>query len=152
MPKPSEQISNTVGSSSGEQQMYSAVVSNDALSPSDEVWVTVPDFDEGVHKFGPVVWKPVVNDKGIFYPKKDAACLISKPDPTLKIWMPEFEEAEEPDVVQASGLLDTEGLGVIIVEDNEEDETPRPKGFAHRWWFAHKAPKEAVLNDIWTRR
>jgi len=151
MPRISDRRNSGASAPPAEPQMYAAVIDNDAKSPDDEVWVTVPDFDDGVHRFGPVVWEPVVNDKGIFYPKRNKACLISKPDPTLKIWMPQFEEDEEPDVEAGnSKLLEEEGIGAIIVE-GDDDETPRPDGFAHRWWFANKSPKNAIINDVWTK-
>lgn len=80
-----------------EQQMFAATIANSANDENDDVFVLIQDFDEGTHKFGPVVWAPIAGKKGLFLPKKGAEALVSKPDRTLQIWMPLWKHGKEPD-------------------------------------------------------
>lgn len=140
-----EHINKPVQREAADQQMFSAKVVNNASSRDDDVFVTVQDFDDGRHKFGPVVWDPVVTPDGIFFPKKDAEALVSKPDSTLQMWMPLWEELGEPDEAVGVG----ESIGVTVHADDPEK--ARPSDASHRVWIGTVKPLNAIEYDQWIK-
>lgn len=70
-----------------EQQLFEAVVHNTAKKASDEVFVTIPEFDEGQHKFGPVIWRPVELGGKEIFPTEGDLCLVAKPTLTGQVWL-----------------------------------------------------------------
>jgi hypothetical protein len=70
-----------------EQQLFEGRIANTPAVAGDEVFVTIPAFDEGKHKFGPVVWDPKEIGGVELMPQKDDICLVAKPATTGSVWL-----------------------------------------------------------------
>lgn len=70
-----------------EEQLFEARIDNTPKNAADDVYVTIQSFDEGKHRFGPVIWRPV-EVKGVeVLPEKGAFCLIAKPSIPGHVWL-----------------------------------------------------------------
>lgn len=120
--------------------------------PGEQVLVVIPGFSD--EHTTSCAWSPQVSDEGdgIYYPHEGDVCYVGREGEYEKVVL-YWVTSGDPDKTIAgdSSILEDEGLGVVIVTDDEEDEPVRPPGFAHRWFFAAKVPKTALLNDIWTK-
>lgn len=71
---------------------YTAAFADDAASPSAELRVTIPGFDQGRHVWGPVVWAPRVGAAGeAVYPARGDRALVIFSDertPWVVAWSP----------------------------------------------------------------
>lgn len=70
-----------------EQQLYEAVIVNTPAKAGDELFVTIEAFDEGKHKFGPVVWNPIVLAGKEVLPEAGDLALVAKPSITGNVWL-----------------------------------------------------------------
>lgn len=70
-----------------ERQLFEARIVNTPAANGDEVFVTIDSFDEGKHKFGPVVWDPIELKGEEIMPQKGAIALVAKPSITGSVWL-----------------------------------------------------------------
>jgi hypothetical protein len=70
-----------------EQQLFEAIVVNTPSGPGDQVFVKIPSFDDGKHKFGPVVWDPIELGGKELMPEANDICLVAKPSITGSVWL-----------------------------------------------------------------
>jgi hypothetical protein len=71
--------------------VFDAEIAKTVDSTSDDLFVKVPSFDGGEHRWGPVNWSPAVDDDGFpLYPQKGDSCLLlQSPNGTLwLLWTP----------------------------------------------------------------
>lgn len=73
-----------------EQQLWEGRVANTPAFNGDEVFVTIPSFDEEAHRFGPVVWSPKELKGEELMPSKGDICLIAKPSVQGSVWLLEW--------------------------------------------------------------
>jgi len=81
-------------------QVFEGVIATDASAVDEEVYVTIPYFDDGEGKswkHGPCKWMPRAEPGGLFFPKRGDPCIVELPtggDPWISIWM---NQASTPD-------------------------------------------------------
>lgn len=75
------------------QQLFEARVFNTPATKADDVFVEIPDFDGGKHKFQ-VNWRPamvlVSGNPVEKLPKENDHCVVSKSSPTSPVWLLEW--------------------------------------------------------------
>lgn len=70
-----------------EQQLFEGRVLNTPAVAGDQVFVEIPEFDGGAHKFGPVVWDVRELKGKELMPTKGDICLLAKPSNTSDVWL-----------------------------------------------------------------
>lgn len=70
-----------------EQQMWEGEIANTPADEEDDVFVTIEEFDEGKHKFGPVRWRPLELGGKELMPQKGNVCLVAKPTIAGSVWL-----------------------------------------------------------------
>jgi hypothetical protein len=70
-----------------EQQLWEGEIQNTPANAKDEVFVTIEEFDEGKHRFGPVLWRPLELEGKEVLPEKGNRCLLAKPTTAGSVWL-----------------------------------------------------------------
>lgn len=80
-------------------QVWEARIATSPEAVADEVYVTIPAFDErdgDKHRFGPCSWDERTYEDGLRFPKRGDHCIVAipatdegdRPDPTIINWTP----------------------------------------------------------------
>ena len=148
MPRPSATLTLQETGPVEIEKIYDAEIETGATEPDGEVWVFIPDLDDGKHRHGPLVWNAAVNEDGIFYPKAGASAMVARAKETGDLWLVQFEPQGEPDASLGGGTADkTSGIGVII--HGEDEATARGTDYAHYIWIGSAEPENATEFDFW---
>jgi hypothetical protein len=70
-----------------EQQLFEGRVLTTPKVAGDSVYVELPGFDEGKHRFGPVVWDVKEIGGKELMPAKGDICLVAKVNNNSDVWL-----------------------------------------------------------------
>lgn len=133
-------------------QVWDAYIATDATTEEDDVFVTIPAFDDDQGwRHGPCAWSGVVNEHGLFFPKRGDKCTvaISATNEVSIITFTPTGIIPDKSIGGDSSILEEEGLGVVV--HGEDENAVRPSGFKYRRWIGKKIPLNAVEFDEWIK-